>query len=60
MGEENSTAVFENEAVDFEGAGDEDDPYLIEDVDDLKKLRVIGFWVRNATRGSEVWKEPRM
>ena len=38
MGEENSTAVFENEAVDFEGAGDEDDPYLIEDVDDLKKL----------------------
>ena len=38
MGEENSTAVFENEAADFEGAGDEDDPYLIEDVDDLKKL----------------------
>lgn len=38
MEEENSTAVSGNEAADFEGAGDEDDPYLIEDVDDLKKL----------------------
>ena len=38
MGEENSTAVSENEAADFEGEGEENDPYLIEDVEDLKKL----------------------
>ena len=35
---ENSTAVSENEAADFEGEGEENDPYLIEDVEDLKKL----------------------
>ena len=35
---ENSTAVSEKVAADFEGAGEENDPYLIEDVDDLKKL----------------------
>lgn len=38
MEEENSTAVSENEAADFEGEGEENDPYLIEDVEDLKKL----------------------
>lgn len=38
MGEENSTAVFENETADFEGKGTAESPYLIEDVDDLKKL----------------------
>ena len=35
---ENSTAVSENEAADFEEEGEENDPYLIEDVEDLKKL----------------------
>ena len=35
---ENSTAVSENEAADFEGEGEENDPYLIEDVEDLKNL----------------------
>lgn len=35
---ENSTAVSEKEAADFEGEGEENDPYLIEDVEDLKKL----------------------
>lgn len=38
MEEENSTEVFEDKTADFEGAGEENDPYLIEDVDDLKKL----------------------
>lgn len=38
MEEENSTAVSENEAADFEGEGTAESPYLIEDVDDLKKL----------------------
>ena len=38
MEEENSTAVSGNEAADFEGKGEENDPYLIEDVEDLKKL----------------------
>ena len=38
MEEENSTVVFEKEAADFEGEGEENDPYLIEDVEDLKKL----------------------
>ena len=38
MGEENSTAVFEKVAADFEGAGDENDPYLIKNAADLKKL----------------------
>ena len=38
MGEENSTAVFENETADFEGEGTAESPYLIEDVDDLKLL----------------------
>ena len=38
MEEENSTVVSENEAADFEGEGEENDPYLIEDVEDLKKL----------------------
>ena len=38
MGEENSTAVSGNETADFEGKGEENDPYLIEDVEDLKKL----------------------
>ena len=35
---ENSTAVFEDKTAGFEGAGDENDPYLIKDVEDLKKL----------------------
>ena len=35
---ENSTAVSGNEAADFEGKGTAERPYLIEDVDDLKKL----------------------
>ena len=38
MEEENSTVVFEKEAADFEGEGEENDPYLIEDVEDLKNL----------------------
>lgn len=38
MEEENSTAVSGKEAADFEGKGEENDPYLIEDVEDLKKL----------------------
>lgn len=38
MEEENSTEVFENETADFKGKGEENDPYLIEDVEDLKKL----------------------
>lgn len=38
MEEENSKAVSENEAADFEGEGTAESPYLIEDVDDLKKL----------------------
>ena len=35
---ENSTAVSEKVAADFEGKGTAESPYLIEDVDDLKKL----------------------
>lgn len=35
---ENSTEVSENETADFKGKGEENDPYLIEDVEDLKKL----------------------
>ncbi len=35
---ENSTAVSGNETADFEGEGTAESPYLIEDVDDLKKL----------------------
>ena len=38
MGEENSTAVFENETADFEGEGTAANPYKIQNVDDLKKL----------------------
>lgn len=38
MEEENSTAVSEKVAADFEGEGTAESPYLIEDVDDLKKL----------------------
>lgn len=38
MGEENSTAVFENEAADFEGEGTVANPYKIQNVEDLKKL----------------------
>ena len=38
MGEENSTAVFEKVAADFEGEGTAESPYLIENVDDLKLL----------------------
>lgn len=38
MGEENSTAVFENETADFEGKGTAANPYKIQNVDDLKKL----------------------
>ena len=38
MEEENSTEVSENETADFKGKGEENDPYLIEDVEDLKKL----------------------
>ena len=38
MEEENSTAVSGNETADFEGEGEENDPYLIEDAEDLKKL----------------------
>lgn len=38
MEEENSTEVSGNETADFKGKGEENDPYLIEDVDDLKKL----------------------
>ena len=38
MGEENGTEVFGNEAADFKGKGEENDPYLIEDAEDLKKL----------------------
>lgn len=38
MEEENSTAVSEKVAADFEGKGTAESPYLIEDVDDLKKL----------------------
>ena len=38
MEEENSTEVFEDETADFKGKGEENDPYLIEDVEDLKKL----------------------
>ena len=38
MEEENSTEVFEKETADFEGAGDENDPYLIKNAADLKKL----------------------
>lgn len=37
-GEENGIVVQENENTDFEGTGEEDDPYLIEDADDLKTL----------------------
>ena len=35
---ENSTAVFGNEAADFEGEGTAESPYLIDDVEDLKLL----------------------
>ena len=35
---EKSTAVSEKVAADFEGEGEENDPYLIKDADDLKKL----------------------
>lgn len=35
---ENSTAVFENETADFEGAGTATNPYKIQNVEDLKKL----------------------
>ena len=35
---ENSTAVSENETADFAGAGTAESPYLIDDVEDLKKL----------------------
>lgn len=38
MEEENSTAVSEKVAADFEEKGTAESPYLIEDVDDLKKL----------------------
>lgn len=38
MEEENSTVVSENEAADFEGKGEENDPYLIDDVEDLELL----------------------
>lgn len=38
MEEENSTVVSGNETADFEGAGTAESPYLIEDVEDLKKL----------------------
>ncbi len=38
MGEENSTAVFENETADFEGKGTAANPYKIQNVEDLKKL----------------------
>ena len=38
MEEENSTEVFENKAADFAEAGDENDPYLIKNAADLKKL----------------------
>lgn len=38
MGEENSTAVSENEAADFEGEGTVANPYKIQNVEDLKKL----------------------
>lgn len=38
MGEENSTAVFEKVAADFEGEGTAANPYKIQNVDDLKKL----------------------
>ena len=38
MEEENSTEVFEKETADFEGAGDENDPYLIKNAEDLKLL----------------------
>lgn len=38
MEEENSTAVFEKVAADFEGEGTAESPYLIENVDDLKLL----------------------
>ena len=38
MEEENSTAVSENEAADFEGEGTVANPYKIQNVEDLKKL----------------------
>ena len=38
MEEENSTEVFENEAADFAGAGTAENPYKIQNVDDLKLL----------------------
>ena len=38
MGEENSTAVSENETADFEGEGTAANPYKIQNVDDLKLL----------------------
>ena len=38
MGEENSTAVFGNEAADFAGVGTAANPYKIQNVDDLKLL----------------------
>lgn len=38
MEEENSTAVSENEAADFEGEGTAANPYKIQNVDDLKLL----------------------
>ena len=38
MEEENSTVVSENEAADFAGAGTAENPYLIKNAADLKKL----------------------
>lgn len=38
MGEENSRAVSGNEAADFAGAGTAENPYKIQNVNDLKKL----------------------
>ena len=38
MEEENSTVVFEKETADFEGAGTAENPYKIQNVEDLKKL----------------------
>ena len=37
-GEENGIVVLENADTDFEGTGDKDDPYLIENAADLRKL----------------------